>query len=218
MESDGRGDGTGELAEALAEARRLLAIDAADATLQPLFEQWLKAEQWRAQGEALPLLVGCAPARWGQAAGEAARGAAQPLWQALVREIGCAPADDPPLSPFRLRQWAQREGLALPSALTRVLDFIGAVLPALAVPVNDTPIPGHDEDRVTLLGAALAMVTRYPARCVDAEGYYDAARIVAQVFAQAVVWFPLGPPAFSQADAVALVARWLPDAPGTFES
>lgn len=208
-------DALNELCSALLAIRAQLGIGADDVA-ETLYEHWFKREHWRARSEAIPLLVGCAPATWAaHCQPEATGAAAEVLWRDLASAIPCDEQADPDISPFELRRWAQRHALALPAALNRLLDFIGTVLPTRAIS-DDTPgAAAANEDRVHVLGAALSLVTSRPERCVDDAGCYDAARIVAQMFRQAIYWFPLGPPTLSEAEAVQLVARWLPTPAGT---
>jgi len=204
-----------ELSTALLAIRAQLGIGTDDAA-QTLYEHWLKRAQWRARSEAIPLLVGCAPETWAaHCRTESICGGAEVLWRGLASAIPCDEEADPGITPSELRRWAQRHALALPAALNRLLDFIGTVLPTRATS-DDTPsAAAANEDRVIVLGAALSLVTSRLELCVDDAGCYDAARIVAEVFRQAIYWFPFGPPTLSEAEAVQLVGRWLPASAGS---
>jgi hypothetical protein len=188
---------------------------ATDPAAQQRVEHWCKQAGWPARSVALPLALGVDPAAWqAHVAQQAAQPQAELLWHSLATHLQLSPALDPVITPEALQGWARHAGFALPLALQRLLDFMRAVLPREATPAlaAAAPTPLRAEAEVTLLGAALAQVTRQPAGCVDAAGYYDAVRIVAAIYAQAVLWFPFGPPPFTREEAVTLIARWLPAA------
>lgn len=195
---------------ALATLRAQAGVAPADMALAPLFEHWLKRDQWHARTEALALAVGVEPARWATLRmAPAANAAADALWRSLAEDLGCGEAADPAIAPRELDTWARRHALALPDALARLLEFIGRVLPA-ALPDRGGHDPALADDRATILGAALALATRRPHACLDAEGYWDGAAIARQIFRQAVYWFPLGPPALPEPEAAELIGRYLP--------
>lgn len=201
---------------AVARLREGLDVMATDATAQQRAERWCKHAAWPAHSVALPLALGVDPADWAaHVARRNAQAQAELLWQALAVHLRLPPDEDTAIAPEAVAHWARNAGFALPLALQRLLDFMRTVLPQEAVAEEGAARPAllRAEAEATLLGAALAQVTRDPAACVDDGGYYDAARIAARVFAQAVVWFPLGPPPFAREEAVTLIARWLPAAP-----
>lgn len=181
-----------------------------------LFEAWVKREQWRLRDEALPLLVGTDPAVW-QASPQSllVREAGDRLAVALAARLQLEPDTDAHVTPLAFRAAAEALMLDLPPALARLLDFLARVLAFQQADTASASAQGlaDAEDRLTVLGAALALVVRHPERCLDEEGYYSAERMVEEIFRQAVYWFPLGPPACGVAEAVSLLARWLPRAP-----
>lgn len=195
----------------LAQLREGVDCTATDPATQRLFEAWAARECWRARSEALPLLVGVSPSAWADhLARPGLAGAEHALWSALVRDLSLEADADQPLEPRRLRAWAQGAGLHLPAALARLLDFITSVLPTAAG--GDTAAADEvlrAQERETILGAALMLVTRQPAECVDEEGCYDSARIARLIRSRALLWFPLAPPSLSEAEMAALVARWV---------
>jgi len=186
--------------------------DATDPATQRLFEAWAARDHWCARSEALPLLVGVAPAAWtGHLARHGLADAEQALWPVLARGLSLDAAADQSIEPRRLRTWVQDAGLRLPAALARLLDFISSVLPK-AAEGGDTVAADEvlrAQERETILGAALMLVTRQAAECVDEEGRYDSARIARLIRARALLWFPLAPPSLSEADMEALIARWV---------
>lgn len=185
-----------------------------EAALTPLStldcEAWAKRERWRAASEGLPLLLGVRPTDWTRIDG-ASRVAT--VWAALAAALGVAPDSDPECSPLKLRAAALGLGLSPPPALDRLLDFIQRLLPAVepATAAAEAEVLAAQE-RETLLGAALMLVTRMPQDCVNELGYYDSARITRLILQKALLWFPLGPPALDRAGIEALIARWLPPA------
>jgi len=195
----------------LGELRAGVDCDATDPATQRLFEAWAARDHWRARSEALPLLVGVAPSAWAEhLAGRGLAGAERALWSALAQALSLDPDADQALEPRRLRAWAQEAGLRLPAALARLLDFITSVLPRAGA--GETVAADEvlrAQERETILGAALMLVTRQPAECVDDEGCYDSARIARLIRARALLWFPLAPPSLSEAEMAALVARWV---------
>ena len=201
----------------LSALRAALNVDssAVDHETQRRVEHWAKRSEWAARSEALPLLVGADPAAWVHALKSPSSAHHESiLWRAIATTLGLDPHLDPPITPSRLRSAAEASGLDLPLALARVLDFITAVLPSSADEQTDpAPLLQAAEDRVTVLGAALALLARTPDRCVNDAGYYDAARMARAIFQQAIYWFPLGPPGLDEAAAATLIARWLPAVP-----
>ena len=197
--------------------RTALNVDssAVDLDTQRRVELWAKRSEWAARSEALPLLVGADPDDWASLPASPSNARHEgALWQALAATLGLGPDSDTPISPTRLRSAAEANGLDLPLALARVLDFITAVLsPAAGDQPDPAPLLQAAEDRLTVLGAALALLARTPDRCVNEAGYYDASRLAGAIFQQAVYWFPLGPPSLDEAAAARLIARWLPSPP-----
>lgn len=201
---------------AVATLRAGLDVSAVDTAAQARAEHWCRQPAWPARSVALPLAVGVDPREWpAHLVAHAAQAPAELLWHALAAHLRLPPADDPAITPEALQGWARNAGFALPLALQRLLDFMRAVLPRDAGTEPDAAGPAlrRAEAEATLLGAALAQVTREPAACIDEAGYYAATRIAARVFAQAVVWFPMSPPPFTREEAEALIARWLPPTP-----
>ncbi len=195
----------------LGQLREGIDCDATDPATQRLFEAWAARDRWCARSEALPLLVGVAPSAWAEhLARRGLTGAEHALWSVLAQALSLDADADPHLEPRRLRAWVQGTGLRLPAALARLLDFITSVLPTAA----DGETGAADEvlraqERETILGAALMLVTRQPAECVDEAGCYDSARIARLIRARALLWFPLAPPSLSEAEMAALLARWV---------
>ncbi len=193
--------------------RASLDVDRIDPTTQSMFEAWAQRDTWLARSEALPLLVGAEPTEWQASMLDPERAeAAELLWLVLASALKLDPNADPAIAPLRIRSWAQAAGIALPRALSRLLDFISSVLPqaATADPNADTEsLVLRAQERETLLGAALMLVTKDPASCVGADGRYDSRLIARLIRSRALLWFPLGPPLASAEEIDALIGRWV---------
>lgn len=205
-----------DLKSHLTALREALGIDPQDVgtAAQARAEHWAKLPEWPVRSVGIALLVGVDPTHETQLLTHARFGShALPLWEALAAALGLAVQDNTGVSPSKLRSAAERLGLDWPLALTRVLDFVSAVLPERASAADREAAQAQihtAEDRTTLLGAALAVVTRTPAACLDEAGYWDATRIARLIYQQAVYWFPLAPPHLNEAEAAQLIARYLP--------
>ncbi|MSR15306.1 MAG: hypothetical protein EXR86_12220 [Gammaproteobacteria bacterium] len=196
-----------DLKATFAQLRIGIALDAIDHSTQTHYESWARLDTWRMRSEALPLAVGVMPEQWDDHLRQVnGRVAASQLEMALADYCGL-PALDSEIVPGRIRQWMQSLGIDLPLSLARLLDFISVLLPAQAATtvLPESPV----EDRCTILGAALSLITKVPEQCVDADGYFDCARIAHLIFAQAIYWFPLAPPGLSEAEAAALLRQWV---------
>lgn len=181
---------------------------APDVPYQIVYETWLTRETWHIEREALPLLVGVEPSLWpGHVERHALTQTREAALRALVDAFGCAPTAA--LQPQRLAQWARRHEIVLPLPFARVLEFLQQVLPA----VQSTSVPGaaaataSDNERV--LGAALALISRFPAACRGADGGVSSDTLTTLILSQAPEWFPTGPPALSRDDIVAVLERYL---------
>ena len=198
------------LARAVDELRRDLDVHATDPATQRRYEAWTRRDTWHLRDEAAPLLVGLEPTAWQPFIADPGRAPlAEALTLALARDVGADPGAG--VSPLRVRTWAQAQGIRLPLALSRLLDFIACVLPqaAAADSANDDAEVRRAQERETLLGAALMLVTKEQAACLDDDGYYSALRIAKLIRARALLWFPLAPPALDEAAIAALIARWI---------
>jgi hypothetical protein len=192
--------------------RRGLDPMAVDVETQMLYEKWLKLEAWQARGEALPLLIGVDPTAWSRhLAAVGGLQAEAALWAIFAADCALVSTDDPTVVPLSVRAWAQRRGVTLPLALSRLFDFVATVLSPASV-ADRVAAEGsvlEAQEQATLLGAALSLVTKWPTQCVDTEGYFDCRKIARLILGKAIVWFPLGPPRATEVEIVELLERWV---------
>ena len=181
---------------------------AADAAYQIVYETWLTRERWQLEREALPLLVGVDPLQWPKHVEryDLARTSEAAL-HALVAAFGSAPAAA--LEPQYLAQWARQHEIALPLPFARILEFLQQVLPTAQAAMVAGGAAATASDRERVLGAALALVCRFPAACRDANGSISSDTLAASVLAQSPEWFPQGPSALGRDDIVTLLERYL---------
>ncbi len=162
---------------------------------------------------AVPLLLGCEPQEWpALLARKALAEAANALTTQVARDLGCA--EDACVDTMALRAWAERRQLALPPALRALLDFIARTLPARAEVPQDAR-PAHAAaavERERVLGAALALVTRFPERYRDAQGFYDTRLLAESIVDKAVLWFETGRPLMTLPAMTELLAAYLDSA------
>ena len=174
-----------------------------------LFEHWAKEPRWPALAVGLPLLLGLQPQAWPRFLARVP--AAATLQVALARALQLPLTDDASVPPSRLRTAAERVGITPPAYLAQLLDFLGRVLPQVepGAPRSGEAQVLAAQERETLLGIALMLVTRLPRDCVDEEGYYSAQRITNLLLQRSARWFPLAPPTLDRAGIEALLAGWI---------
>lgn len=193
----------------IARLRSGVDIAAADTAQQLLYEHWVGQEDWPLAPVALALLVGVAPAQW--AAHVQARGLqaeAEQLRARLATEL--ALTANQITSGLRLRAWAQSQGVALPAAAETLLDFVARTLPRTVAELPAmSPPAARTSDKEMVLGAALALVTRFTEDCLDDERMFDGARIARLMLEQAALWFPDGPPRMDERAIAELVEHYI---------
>lgn len=201
------------LADLVAVLREGLDVEQPD-YLQLLFEHWVGEEAgWPLASVALPLLVGIPPEDWPFHLDDSAREAAAAALERLAGEA-LGVSGDAPVSPLALRAWAQGEGVRLPAAAEPLLDFVQQTVPRLAAQAAsvqraapDMTAPAREREQV--LGAALALVTRFTEDCLDSERMYDPRRIARRMLLQSALWFPDGPPRMGEDGIVALIEPYI---------
>lgn len=174
------------------------------------YEHWIAREPWHLADIAVPLLVGCEPQEWPAFLHRhdltAAAGA---LAAALARDFDSVESSS--IDVVAIRAWADRRQLPLPQALRALLDFIARTLPARAALPPCTG-PAHAVgvgEREQVLGAALALVTRFPERYRDAEGSFDARALAESIVEKSALWFDSGPPSMTVAAIAEVLAAYL---------
>ena len=193
----------------IARLRSGLNVTAADHAQQLLYEHWLGQERWPLDPVALALLVGVAPAQWSahverlDLAAEAA--------QLRARMVTTLALDAEQFTTGSgLRAWAHSQGVALPAAAEALLDFVARTLPGLAAQLPQMNAPAaRSSDKEVVLGAALALVTRFTEDCLDDERMFDGARIARLMLCQAARWFPDGPPTMDEQAIAQLVEHYI---------
>ena len=187
-------------------ARLRCAVGSDSADTNVLYEHWLRYECWALTSVAVPLVVGIDPAHWpGYVAQHGLAVEAAALGVVLAADLGLTPVDE--VAVMRLAAWALRAGVVLPEICERTLDFIARTLPARA-PVA-MPSSVENDERVAILGAALALATRFTEQCLDAERRFDSQRMVALLRAQSAIWFGAEPPRMDDAAIADLLDRYL---------
>jgi hypothetical protein len=177
-------------------------------TYQALFEQWLCRDRWRVANEAIPLLVGVAPENWSAyVAANGLSGPARRLTDRLTHDLGCA--TDELVDVEKLGAWSRAQGFELPGAFERVLEFIVSVVPRPDTAPDHESLMARANERERLLGAALALVTRFPQQCRNADGAYDGKQLATVLMEKAVVWFPLAAPEMSVEEIASLFESYL---------
>lgn len=187
-----------------------LDIRSSDTTRQELYEHWVSVEQWPLATVALPLIVGCDPEAWDRhvAKRSLSRDAAR-ISQAMSAAFDC-PAESN-VDAQALNAWARREGIELPTALQAIFDFVGTVLgaPSTVDESDHANAFAAADERERLLGAALALVTKFPDQCRDPNGFFDGQRITRLIKEKGAVWFPAGPPSLNDDEIAGLLERYL---------
>lgn len=178
----------------IARLRSGLNVAAADHAQQLMYEHWVDQERWPLDPVALALLVGVAPAQW--SAHVDTLGLAAEAEQLRAHMVTTLALDaEQVTTPSDLRAWAHSQGATLPAAAEALLDFVARTLPDLAAQLPQMNAPAaRSTDKEVVLGAALALVTRFTEDCLDDERMFDGARIARLMLSQAALWFPDGPP------------------------
>ena len=163
--------------------------------------------------EGTPLLVGLAPAAWGQYLNEHAVADDEERLHALLHGAleGVMDASD-----GVRRQHLARIGRApmpLPCQSRWSACWVssyGACAPRYCPPtLRPTRIWLQLASANALFGAALALATKFPERCRDKHGFFDGPRIAQLIMEKTALWFPDTPPALTERDMAALIEQYL---------
>lgn len=196
-------------ASLVARLRTGLNPDLAGSAEQMLYERWVGEEQWPLAPVAMALLIGVAPERWlSHVAALGMENEAAQLQDCLVSALARDGAQV--TTGLRLRAWAHGQGVALPAAAEHLLDFVARTLPHMAVDMPPAVDAGsHATDKEAVLGAALALVTRFTEDCLDEERMFDGKRIARLMVAQSALWFADAPPRMSEQAIAELVEHYI---------
>ena len=192
-------------------------VNQSDPATQVLYERWLKRHHWIARAEAIPLLVGVDPGQWPEyLKGFGLEDTEQALWDACSIALSAFLDDSDRLEPARLRAWANSNGIVVPVCFERLQAFISKIV--LGSPQPSDPIhPPQDahtalaemQEQERVLGAALSVVTKMRAECVDENGFFDGLRIARIIEQKAARWYGDARPGLSQSRMAALIDKWL---------
>jgi len=200
---------SGPVAALITRLRSGVNVAVADHAQQMLYEYWVGQEHWPLAPVAMALLVGVAPDKWAnhvEALGLSAE--AELLRARIAADLGLEAGQS--IEGLRLRAWAQSQGVSLPPAAEHLLDFVARTLPRMAADVSLVSAPAtRNTDKEAVLGAALALVTRFTEDCLDEERMFDGARIARLMLAQAALWFPDGPPPMNEQAIARLVEHYI---------
>ena len=193
----------------IARLRSGVNVTAADHAQQLLYEHWEGQERWPLDPVALALLVGVAPAQW--TAHVDTLDLAAEAEQLRARMLTTLALDAQQVTtPLALRAWAHSQGAALPAAAEALLDFVARTLPGLTAQLPQiNPPDAPSTDKEVVLGAALALVTRFTEDCLDNERMFDGARIARLMLSQAALWFPDRPPPMDEQAIAQLVEHYI---------
>lgn len=208
-----------EFAKRIIEARVSFGIDVADPRLAGLYERLLKQETLSPL-RAAALLVGCDPDTLDERT-ESQRSAIEALAQGLADLLGAVGSG----SEVRVAdaiKLAERAAVPVPASLGALFTFIQKTaisaltsqpspfaMPGLNISPAAPAAPGGDPDMVTLLGAALNLVSNFRGDVVDGHGLVDPGRIAEAVQSKAVLWFEDRPLPFSRSEIEDILTRWL---------
>ena len=198
-----------QTAALVARLRTGLNVALADAAQQSLYEHWIGQERWPLDPVALALLVGVVPAQWHAHLDTHNLVAdAERLKTLLLNELTLDA--DLVTSGLAVRAFAQRHDVPLPAAAESLFDFVARTLPRLVAEMPAAAVPtARSSDKEVVLGAALALVTRFTEDCLDDERMFDSARIARLMLAQAALWFPDGAPRMDERAIAELVEHYV---------
>ena len=198
-----------DTAALVARLRAGLNVALADAAQQALYEHWIGQERWPLAPVALALLVGVAPVQWRAHLDTHNLVADADQLKTLLQNELTLDADLM-TSGLAVRAFAQRHGVTLPAAAEPLFDFVARTLLRLAAEIPVVAAPAaRSSDKEVVLGAALALVTRFTEDCLDDERMFDSARIARLMLAQAALWFPDGAPRMDERAIAELVEHYV---------
>lgn len=169
------------------------------------YEDWIVRDEWRLDQEAIPLMVGCDPSKWSSLVDSYGLASeVRELQTILAADLGGNTASS--IDVRRLRAWAEKHQVELPPACKALLDFIAQTLPSHLV---REPVQDGAPERERVLGAALALVTRFPEQCRDVNGFFDSHHIANLIVEKGALWFERGQPTLSPVAMAELLIPYL---------
>lgn len=196
--------------ELIDQLRSALNIESSETAYQEMFEHWLTLEEWVLSTQAVPLIVGSAPESWpGYLSSHGFVDVNSQLCAMLARELNCTETES--VSAMRVYSWSRSRRVKLPEVLESLMSFVQQALPAVAVDHTQSAerVGLEAQEREVILGASLALVTKFPHQCRDENGFYDAAKIAALVIEKGALWFPHSRPELSPAAIEKLLDQYL---------
>lgn len=204
--------GTGEPVKDSSTAREKVYFNEDTLRQQRLYERWVCRESWLLQSEGIPLLLGKDPQcntvridldRYSQDYndlwGHAKRCVEQNLLPVLNRQNMPEAWE---IIPADLYRWASIGRIASPEPLVRLMEFVIRTVKPLQS--GTTSVEGDNISdrgngractqtlhyhRECVLGAALAMLARYPERCRDSKGNIKSELIMSLIDNKRGIWF-----------------------------
>lgn len=180
---------------------------------QIMYEGALKDESWVLRAQAVPLIVGCAPAEWPQyLLAQDVVPQEEILWHAIANDLGAEESAQIEIS--RLVEWARVQSIPLHPSFLRIYEFVRKVLLATA-PTSSPADDGQQlqsnvaQEREIVLGAALSLVAKMPDKCRDEHGFVDGQTIVSLMQQASARWFPQGEPSMDAEEMARLIDKWL---------
>ncbi len=179
---------------------------------QRLYEKWVSKQSWLLQSEGIPLLQGKDP----QAVNDKSetvdyKHEHNDLWEhakkCVEQNLLCVSnRENSPetweVSPTDLYCWASVSRIKIPDQLARLIEFVIHTIkqPVTEIKSNDGMNNydsggehGHPEifqnQREQVLGAALAILARYPEKCKNSKGRIRAELIVNLINEKGEIWF-----------------------------
>ena len=161
--------------------------------LQRLYEKWVTRETWRLRDQAIPLLFGLDPdsvhltltetelePRFSNLWEHARQCVDQALLPVVNRQCNAAAWEAKPVDIY---QWATVSRLSVPEPLIALMEFLVKVLP------QTIETDSVNQDKVRILGAALAVLSAYPEQCKDAGGQVRPEKIIALIQAKQAILY-----------------------------
>lgn len=180
---------------------------------QLLYEYWLKRDTWSLRDEAVPLLLGLDPA-----SADPEEPAVQETWDSVKSDVKenrlsiynrQAPADSWSVAPAVIYRWASENNIPLPAPFSELMEFIlQAVKREGQSDVMEDEGSRFNAENESILGAALALINRFPDACFESDGGIDIHKTIILMKEHATDLFGTPGPEFSYERVYDLLKRW----------